>query len=56
MDTDFNSAFYMGLASTITLLWVTWQARRLGNDRRDVALLGASAALSGLGTGVAVLA
>ncbi|QPF73966.1 hypothetical protein G8A07_14250 [Roseateles sp. DAIF2] len=50
-----NSAFFMGLAGALTLAWVTWQARRLGNDRRDVVLLGTSAALSGLGAGIAAL-
>jgi hypothetical protein len=38
---------------TVTLLAVTVHAWRLGNERRDVALLGAIGGLCGVGTVVA---
>ncbi len=40
---------------TATLLAVTVQAWRMGNERRDVALLGAVSGLLGLGTAVTTL-
>lgn len=50
---DFDNATLMGLVLCVTLAWTSWQARRLGNERRDVRLLGAGAAFSGLGAGLA---
>lgn len=41
---------------TVTLLYVTWQAWRLGNEKRDVALLGAFGGAFGLGTAATLLA
>lgn len=35
--------------STLVMLAVTWHARRLGNEPRDVALLGGIGAAMGLG-------
>lgn len=52
---NLDSAALMGLVFCLTLAWASWQARRLGNDGRDVGLLGAGAALSGLGAGLAAL-
>jgi hypothetical protein len=54
MDFSFldNSAL-IGLVLCATLAWTSWQARRLGSERRDVRLLGATAAFSGLGAGLA---
>jgi hypothetical protein len=40
---------------TVTLAGVTWHAWRLGNERRDVALLGTFATLCGAGTAVSLL-
>jgi uncharacterized membrane protein YadS len=40
---------------TLTLAGVAWHARRLGNDRRDVALLGAFSGLCGVGAAVAAV-
>jgi hypothetical protein len=40
---------------TATLLGVTFHAWRLGNDRRDVALLGVFTGLLGTGTAVTAL-
>jgi hypothetical protein len=39
----------------LTLLWVTFHAWRIGNDRRDVALLGTVCGLFGAGTAVTAL-
>lgn len=52
---NIDSAALMGLVFCVTLAWVAWQAKRLGNDRSDVRLLGATAAVSGLGAGLAAL-
>jgi hypothetical protein len=41
---------------TVTMLAVTAHAWRLGNERRDVALLGAIGGLFGVGTAAAVIA
>jgi hypothetical protein len=38
--------------STLVMLAVTWHARRLGNEPRDVALLGGISAAMGMGTAV----
>ena len=40
---------------TATMFAVTFHAWRLGNEKRDVALLGAIAGLCGVGTAAAVL-
>lgn len=40
---------------TLVLLWVSFQARRLGNEKRDVALLGTLTGLGGVGTAVTAL-
>lgn len=42
-------------ALALSLLFVTFQARRLGNQQSDIALLGASAGLSGAGALAAFL-
>lgn len=38
------------VASALAMLGVTWHARRLGNERRDVALLATISGLLGLGS------
>jgi uncharacterized membrane protein YadS len=40
---------------TVTMVAVTFNARRLGNEKRDVALLGAIGGLCGVGTAVAAI-
>lgn len=40
---------------TVVLVGVTLHAWRLGNEKRDVALLGAFAGLAGVGTAAAAL-
>jgi hypothetical protein len=40
---------------TLGMAGVTWQARRLGNERRDVRLLGAFTGLLGAGTAFSAL-
>jgi uncharacterized membrane protein YadS len=40
---------------TATMVAVTFQAKRLGNDKRDVALLGVFGGLCGVGTAVAAI-
>ena len=40
---------------TATLFVVTFNAWRLGNERRDIALLGAMGSLCGVGTAVAMI-
>lgn len=40
---------------TATLIGVTFHARRLGNEKRDVVLLGAFSGLCGMGTAVAAI-
>ena len=49
MDT---STLLLGIL-TICLVGVTFHAWRLGNEKRDVVLLGVSSALMGTGTAVA---
>lgn len=51
MDDDTLASLIM----TFTLLGVTWHAWRIGNERRDVALLGAFAAGCALLTGASLL-
>lgn len=41
--------------TALTLVGVTLHAWKLGNDRRDVALLGAFAGLSGIGAATAAI-
>lgn len=45
-----DSLTFLLAAAAITLVYATHQARRLGNEQRDVALLGAFAGLCGAGT------
>lgn len=42
-------------AMALTLAVVAWQARRAGNERRDVVLLASIAALFGAGTALAAV-
>ena len=49
-----NLVPFLGLM-TATLFAVTFHAWRLGNDKRDVALLGAIGGLCGVGTAVAAI-
>lgn len=49
METDTSVAAIM----TVTLAGVTFHAWRLGNEKRDVALLGIFCGLCGVGTAVA---
>ncbi len=49
-----NSTFLLGLL-TATLIGVTFHAWRLGNEKRDVALLGVVGALCGLGTAATIV-
>lgn len=44
-----------GLLLAGALLAATWQAWRIGNERRDVALLGVSSGVSAVGAAVAFL-
>lgn len=39
---------------TLALVVVTWQAWRMGNEKRDVALLGACSGVLGVGTVLAL--
>ena len=43
------------LLMTLVMLGVTWQARRLGNERRDVALLAVTTSLLGAGSTVSAV-
>lgn len=43
------------LALMASLVFAAWHAWRIGNDRRDVALLGSVAGLLGVGAGVAAV-
>jgi hypothetical protein len=51
MDTD---TLLLGVM-TVTLAFVTFQAWRLGNERRDVALLATCGGLFGAGTALTAL-
>ena len=44
-----------GLLLASVLLAAAWQAWRIGNDRRDVALLGVSSGVSAVGAAVAFM-
>ncbi|MFG6412982.1 hypothetical protein ACG02S_03610 [Roseateles sp. DC23W] len=48
-------ATQLGLLFAVVLLLAAWQAWRIGNDRRDVALLGVGSGVSALGAGVAFM-
>ncbi len=50
-----DTATLLPALMTVVLLGVTFHAWRLGNDRRDVALLGAFSGACGLGTVVATV-
>lgn len=43
------------LSLTFALVFATWHAWRIGNDRRDVAVLGFVAGALGLGSGLAAV-
>jgi hypothetical protein len=43
------------LLSFLIMLWVTWHAHRLGNERRDVKLLGGLTAALGAGAAVSAV-
>lgn len=45
-----NTVLLLFAIATVTMAVVTWHAWRLGNERRDVALLGAVGGLCGVGT------
>lgn len=47
---DLNTSTLFLAILTITLVVVTFQAWRLGNEKRDIALLGVFGGLSGVGT------
>lgn len=44
-----------GLLLAVVLFAAAWQAWRIGNDRRDVALLGVGSGVSAVGAAVAFL-
>jgi hypothetical protein len=50
-----DTTFWLLLALALTMVGVTWHAHRIGNEPRDVKLLGAIAALLCTGTAVAAL-
>lgn len=50
---DTLTLLLIGLA--LTMLGVTWQAHRLGNERRDVAFLAVISGLLGLGSTVSAI-
>jgi hypothetical protein len=41
--------------TAVTMCWVTWQAHRIGNERRDVLLLAAMSVLCVAGTGLTLV-
>jgi hypothetical protein len=45
-----DTIFWVLLTLAVTLLGATWHAHRIGNERRDVALLGLFAGLIGVGS------
>jgi hypothetical protein len=47
---DLNTSTLFLAILTITLVVVTFQAWRLGNEKRDIVLLGVFGGLSGVGT------
>jgi uncharacterized membrane protein YadS len=50
-----DTAVFILAIMTATLFAVTFHAWRLGNEKRDVALLGVVAGLCGVGTAVAAI-
>jgi uncharacterized membrane protein YoaT (DUF817 family) len=50
IDHFMDTTFWVLLSLAVTMFGVTWHAHRLGNERRDVALLGAIAGLLGAGS------
>jgi len=44
-----------GLLLSVVLFAAAWQAWRIGNDRRDVALLGVGSGVSAVGAAVAFM-
>ncbi|URI10765.1 hypothetical protein MW290_17410 [Aquincola tertiaricarbonis] len=50
-----ESSVLVLLSLTAALGFAAWQAWRIGNERRDVALLGSVAGLLGVGAGVAAV-
>jgi hypothetical protein len=50
IDSFMDTTFWVLLVLSLTMLGVTWPARRIGNEGRDVALLGVVAGLLGAGS------
>lgn len=53
--TTMESSVLILLSLTAALGFAAWQAWRIGNEHRDVALLGSVAGLLGVGAGVAAV-
>ena len=49
-----NSTLLLGIM-TVTLVWVTVHAWRIGNDRRDITLLGILGGMCGAGTALSAV-
>lgn len=47
-----ENAFWLVLALAVTAAGVAWQAHRMGNERRDVALLCVVAGVLGVSSGL----
>jgi hypothetical protein len=45
-----DTMFWVLLSLAVTMLGVTWHALRIGNERRDVVMLGVIAGLLGAGS------
>lgn len=50
-----DTTFWTLLSLALIMAGVTWQAHRIGNERRDVTFLGVTAVLLGAGSGLAAL-
>ena len=50
-----NALTLLLIVLALTMLSVTWQAHRLGNERRDVTCLAVISGLLGLGSTVSVI-
>lgn len=50
-----DTLIQFSLLLAVVLFAAAWQAWRIGNDRRDVALLGAGGGVSAIGAAVAFL-